>query len=170
MMTPINLVKAIPTPYMLLALAALVAGAIGFGYVKGRSAEADKHTEYVRQITEANAKLEAKNAQIMQESKRINAETVAGWSAAVDYLRANPVRVRRPDGHQPPVPAVSGSAGSTEPATGERRSGAGSGEAAEVSLAECQARLDSAVKDAAQVMWLLDWAAGQREAGAGSWQ
>lgn len=167
-MTPINLVKAIPTPYMLLALAALVAGAIGFGYVKGRSAEADKHTEYVRKITEANAKLEAKNAQIMQESKRINAETVAGWSAAVDYLRANPVRVRRPDGHQPPVPAVSGSAGSTEPATGERRPGAGSGEAAEVPLAECQARLDSAVKDAAQVIWLLDWATRQREAGAGS--
>lgn len=164
MMTPINLVRAIPTPYMLLALAALVAVAYG----KGRLDEADRHTEYVRRITEENAKLEAKNAQTVRESKRINAETVAGWSAAVDYLRANPVRVRRPDSYQSPVPAVSGSAGSTEPATGERRPGAGSGEAAEVSLAECQARLDSAVKDAAQVMWLLDWATRQREAGAGS--
>ena len=165
----IDLVRAIPTPYMLLGMAALVAAAMGFGYVKGIDHEADRHTEYVRQVTEANAKLEAENARIKRETKRINEETVAGWAAAVDHLRRHPtVRVRREDCGAATQRVLPGGAGNAEPATGERGPGPGSDAPQtipiEIPVEQCETRLNRAVKDAAQVMWLLDWAAQQREA------
>lgn len=164
-MMALNLVKALPTSYMCLGLAAMVAAGAGFGYVKGIEHESARHTEYVRQVTEANAKLEAENARIKREQKRINEETAAGWAAAVDHLRRHPaVRVRGPDCGPAEVRAVSGGAGEPEPDAGERGPGAGLRPPVEVSIEQCEARLARAVEDAAQVMWLLDWAAGQREA------
>ena len=163
----IDLVRAIPTPYMLLGVAALVAAAMGFGYVNGIDHEADRHTEYVRQVTEANAKLEAENARIKRETKRINKETTAGWAAAVDYLRSNPVRVRGANCHPAESATVSASAGRPEPDAAERGLGAGLSTTVEIPAEQCEARLNAAARDAAQVMWLLDWAAAQREATLG---
>jgi hypothetical protein len=163
----LDLVRAIPTQYMLLGIAALVAASAGFGYVKGMNHEADRHTEYVRQVTEANARLEAENARIKRETKRINKETTAGWAAAVDHLRSNPVRVRRADCGAATSAAVSTSAGRPEPDAAERGLGAGLSTPIEIPAEQCEARLNAAARDAAQVMWLLDWAAAQREATLG---
>ena len=163
----LDLVRAIPTQYMLLGIAALVAASAGFGYVKGIDHEADRHTEYVRQVTEANAKMEAENARIKRETKRINKETTAGWAAAVDHLRRNPVSVRGADCGAAESAAVSASAGRPEPDAAERGLGTGSGAPIEIPAEQCEARLNNAVNDAAQVMWLLDWAAAQREATLG---
>lgn len=163
----IDLVRAIPTPYMLLGMAALVAASVGFGYVKGIDHEADRHTEYVRQVTEANARLEAENARIKRETKRINKETTAGWAAAVDHLRRNPVRVQRTDCGAAESVAVSASAGQPERDAAERGLGAGLSTPIEIPAEQCEYRLNAAARDAAQVMWLLDWAAGQREATEG---
>ena len=161
------MVRAIPTQYMLLGIAALIAASVGFGYVKGISSEADRHTEYVRQVTEANAILEAENARIKRETKRISKETTAGWAAAVDHLRRNPVRVRGADCGAAESATVSASAGRPEPDAAERGLGAGLSTPIEIPAEQCEARLNAAARDAAQVMWLLDWAAAQREATLG---
>jgi hypothetical protein len=160
----IDLVRAIPTQYMLLGMAALVAASVGVGYVKGMNHEADRHTEYVRQVTEANARLEAENARIKRETTRINQETTAGWAAAVDHLRRNPVRVRGADCGAAKSVAVSSSAGQPQQDAAERGLGAGLSTPIEIPAEQCEARLNAAARDAAQVMWLLDWAAAQREA------
>ena len=162
-----DMVRAIPTQYMLLGMAALIAAAMGFGYVKGARYEADRHTEYVRQVTEANARLEVENARIKRETKRINQETTAGWTAAVDHLRRNPVSVRRTDCGAAKSATVSAGAGRPEPDAAERGLGPGPGTPIEIPAEQCESRLNNAVKDAAQVMWLLDWAAAQREATLG---
>ena len=163
----IDLVRAIPTPYMLLGVAALVAAAMGFGYVKGMTSEADRHTEYVRQITEANAKLEAENARVKRETTRINKETTAGWAAAVDHLRSSPVRVRGADCSPAKSATVSAGAGQPQQDAAERGLGAGLSTPIEIPAEQCESRLNAAAQDAAQVMWLLDWAAAQREATTG---
>ena len=162
----LDLVRAIPTQYMLLGIAALVAASVGFGYVKGVNHEADRHTEYVRQVTEANAKLEAENARIKRETKRINKETTAGWAAAVDHLRSRPaIRVRGgADCHPAESRTLPASPQESEPDARERGPGPERSAPTEIPLEQCAARLNNAVKDAAQVMWLLDWAAGVREA------
>jgi hypothetical protein len=162
-----DMVRAIPTQYMLLGMAALVAASMGFGYVKGMNHEADRHTEYVRQVTEANARLEAENARIKRETKRINKETTAGWAAAVDHLRRNPVSVRGAACGAAKSATVSTSAGRPEPDAAERGLGAGLSTPIEIPAEQCETRLNAAARDAAQVMWLLDWAAAQREATLG---
>ena len=164
----LDLVRAIPTQYMLLGMAALIAASVGFGYVKGVNHEADRHTEYVRQVTEANARLEADNARIKRETKRINQETTTGWAAAVDHLRSRPaIRVRGADCHPAESRALPASPRDPESDARERGSSAQRSAPTEIPLEQCEARLNNAVKDAAQVMWLLDWAAGQREATEG---
>jgi hypothetical protein len=161
----IDLVRAIPTQYMLIGIAALVAASMGFGYVKGMTHEADRHTEYVRQVTETNARLEAENARIKRETKRINQETTTGWAAAVDHLRSRPaIRVRGADCHPAESRTLPAGAREPEPDARERGLGAERSETTEIPIEQCAARLNNAVKDAAQVMWLLDWAAGVREA------
>ena len=160
-----DMVRAIPTPYMLMGIAALIVAAVGFGYVKGINHEADRHTEYVRQVTEANAKLEAENARIKRETKRINQETTTGWAAAVDHLRSRPaIRVRGADCHPAESRTLPASPRESESDARERGLGAERSETTEIPFEQCAARLNNAVKDAAQVMWLLDWAAGVREA------
>lgn len=165
MIVPLTLVRALPALWMWLALAALIVAAGGAGYVRGIRSEADRHAEYIEQITAANGKLEAENARIKRESKRIDAETAAGWAAAVDRQRRTPaVRVRGADCSPATLRAVPGRTGSAEPAAGERGSGPGRDAPQEVPVEQCESRLNRAVEDAARVMWLLDWAAKQREA------
>ena len=98
------------------------------------------------------AELEAER--IRAEAAEVNAETVEGWAAAVDYWRnVDDGRVRVvfpvcPDS----VSAVPGAAGeSVESHVSEHRLGA------EVDVAECEARLNAAVLDAAWIEHVKLW-------------
>lgn len=165
MIAPLTLVRELPALWMWLALAALIVAAGGAGYVRGIRSEADRHAEYIEQITAASTKLEAENARIKRESKRITMETAAGWAAAVDRQRRTPtVRVLGADCSPATLPAIPGSTGIPEPAAVERGPGPGRDAPQEIPVEQCESRLNRAVEDAAQVMWLLDWAASQREA------
>ncbi len=161
----LTLVRALPAVWMWVALAALVAAAAGTGFVSGIRSEADRHAEYDKELTAENAKLEAENVRIKRESKRINVETAAGWAVAVDRQRRAPaVRLRWADCSPATLRAIPGSTGSPEPAAVERGPGPGRDAPQEIPVEQCESRLNRAVEDAAQVMWLLDWAAAQREA------
>ena len=99
------------------------------------------------------AELEAER--IRSEAAETNAATAEGWAAAVDYWRTQPVadRVRVITPVCPnPVSAVSKPAGeSGEPHVGEHRPGA------VVDVAECEARLNAAVLDAAWIEHVKVW-------------
>ena len=98
------------------------------------------------------AELEAER--IRAEAVDTNAATAAGWAAAVDYWRnVDDGRVRVvtpvcPDS----VPAIPGAAGeSGKSHVEEHRPGA------EVDVAECEARLNAAVLDAAWIEHVKQW-------------
>lgn len=103
--------------------------------------------------------LAAEAAREKEESDRITRESNAGWAAAVDYWRSRGgVTVRVPTRGGPaavrPVPAA------TE---GVDAPPAQQGPGTVIDVAECQDRLNSAVQDAAQLMWLQDWTEKQHE-------
>lgn len=116
------------------------------------------HHELDRLKTEyatASAEADAEAARIGAAQARLDAETADGWAAAVDYWRTQPVadRVRVITPVCPgTVPAVSGAAG--KPAQSyveESRPGA------TVDAAECEARLNAAVVDAAWIEHVKEW-------------
>ena len=62
----IDLVRAIPAPYMLLGVAALVAASMGFGYVKGAQHEALKAAKF-EAATEALGKAQAQQSKVIND-------------------------------------------------------------------------------------------------------
>ena len=90
----IDLVRAIPAPYMMLGVAALVAASMGFGYVKGAQHEALKAAKF-EAATEALGKA-AQTAKVAREKKdQLNKEqTDAETKRSLDKLRADNQRLR----------------------------------------------------------------------------
>ena len=90
----IDLVRAIPAPYMMLGVASLVAASMGFGYVKGAQHEALKAAKF-EAATEALGKA-AQTAKVAREKKdQLNKEqTDAETKRSLDKLRADNQRLR----------------------------------------------------------------------------
>ena len=102
----------------------------------------------------------AEHDRIEKERSRVDAETVAGWAAAIAYWREHGgVRVR-PAAAQGAVPAVPGAAaGAAGLRPGEQRPRA----AVDVDAAECEARLNGSVLDAVWIETVKGWVKKQRE-------
>lgn len=62
----IDLVRAIPAPYMMLGVAALVAASMGFGYVKGAQHEALKAAKF-EAATEALGKAQTQQSKVIND-------------------------------------------------------------------------------------------------------
>jgi hypothetical protein len=165
-MIDLNLARAIPAPWMLAGLAVLVVASAGFGYLKGIDHESDRHAQYRADIAAENARLEAEARRVKRESEQASRDAAAGWSAAVDYWRGHPrlVRVPGPAGSPACLRPVSAPSGRLAPDARQPGLGAGPDAPVAVSVAECESRLNAAVMDAAQVMWLLNWIEAQRGA------
>ena len=109
---------------------------------------------------ELQSALELERASAEARARDVNARTAEGWSAAVDYWRRNPriVRVQSPNCPLP-VPAATGL---TAPTSAE--SGLGATPDVVITVEQCEARINAAVLDAAQLTILQDWIKQQHEA------
>jgi len=89
-----DMVRAIPTPYMLIGIAALVLASMGFGWMKGAHHEALKAAKF-EAATEALGKAQAQrskeinahNLQLKQEADNENKRTTAALLADIKRLR-----------------------------------------------------------------------------------
>ena len=104
--------------------------------------------------------VELERAAAEARAEAINADTAKGWAAAVDYWRRNPriVRVQSPNC---PLP-VPNTTGLTTGASEEPRFGATSDVV--LTVEQCEARINAAVLDAAQLTILQAWIKQQHEA------
>lgn len=123
----------------------------------------DDFTTYRSMVEQAQAQAEADAAERLAEYTRINRETGDAWAAALAADRAaRPVvRVRLPAdcsvGQMPTVPAATGLSASATSESGLRRD-------VVIAVAECEARLNNAAQDAAQVLMLQQWLRATHEA------
>lgn len=110
----LDLVRAIPTQYMLLGMAALVAASMGFGYVKGAHHEALKAARF-EAATEALGKA-AQNLKAAQEKQdKLNKEkTDAETKRNLERLRADNQRLRDERARIRFVPETASAAGSPD--------------------------------------------------------
>ena len=110
----IDLVRAIPTPYMLLGMAALVAAAMGFGYVKGAHHEALKAAKF-EATTEALGKAAQTAKAAREKQDKLNKEqTDAETKRNLDRLRADNQRLRDERARIRFVPEAASAAGSPD--------------------------------------------------------
>jgi hypothetical protein len=106
----LDLVRAIPTQYMLLGIAALVAASMGFGYVKGAQHEALKAAKF-EAATESLGLAAKQHAEQVAEADKLRKEKAdAENKRTITSLRADVKRLRdeRSRGNYVP-PAPTGS-------------------------------------------------------------
>ena len=110
----IDLVRAIPTPYMLLGMAALVAASVGFGYVNGAHHEALQAAKF-EAATEALGKAAQTAKAAKEKQDKLNKEqTDAKVKISLDKLRADNQRLRNERAIISFVPETASAAGSLE--------------------------------------------------------
>jgi len=110
----IDLVRAIPTQYMLLGVAALVAASMGFGYVKGAHHEALKAARF-EAATEALGKAAQTAKATKEKQDKLNKEqTDAQIKRDLDRLRADNQRLRNERARIRFVPDTASAAGSPD--------------------------------------------------------
>lgn len=120
----------------------------------------ERYANFKSSVEMAQKQAEAEALRKEEEYRRVNQEVVAGWSAAVDWYRKHPriVRVRVRDNRPAQVPAISAPAASDDEVATEPRFDTGG-----ITAIECEERLNNAILDAAQVIWLQEWIRQQRE-------
>lgn len=120
--------------------------------------KADELAEYRANVVAQQQALAAEAARAKDESDRISRDTAAGWAAAVEWHRRNGGAIRVRSDCNPatlrPVPAASG-----EPTVSPVQQGFGT----ELDVAQCETRVNGAVFDAAQLIWLQEWVRKQHE-------
>ena len=110
----LDLVRAIPTQYMLLGMAALVAASMGFGYVKGAHHEALKAARF-EAATEALGKAAQTAKAAHEKQDKLNKEqTDAETKRSLDRLRADNQRLRNERAIIRFVPETASAAGSLD--------------------------------------------------------
>lgn len=157
-----DLAAPISLPTKFAVAAVVVVGIAAAGYVKGYGHGTEKLVEFKTQVAAASAKAEADAEALRAEQQRILADTARGWSAAVDWHRAHPrtVRVLSPaQCYLPQAGAVPATPAEPDARPVEHGSGA-----VELTAEQCEARINAAVLDAAQVVWLRDFIHQQHEA------
>lgn len=148
-------------PYALAAILAALAGSHIYAYFLGRDHGNEKYLAYKSQVEAQQALLAEEAKRREEEQIRIHRDTADAWASALDHARRSPrlVTVRVPaDCSASFVPAL--------PSAGLRPDGAAPqpGLGAVVDASECEARLNNAVIDAAQVIHLQNFIQLQHEA------
>lgn len=147
-----------PRNVLLVIVLTLLAGSGWDLWRKNHELDALKET-----VATEKAAAAAERERVERDQARVAAETVAGWSAAVDYWRNHGgVRVR---------PAACAPAGGAVPALPGAAAGAArlpareprSGSAVDVDAAECEARLNGSVLDALWIVSVKEWIRKQHE-------
>lgn len=116
----LDLVRAIPTQYMLLGMAALVAASVGVGYVKGAHHEALKAARF-EAATEALGKAAQTAKAAREKQDKLNKEqTDAETKRNLDRLRADNQRLRNERARIRFVPETASAAGSPDRACFDR--------------------------------------------------
>lgn len=150
-----------PTGIMAAVIAALAL--TNFITYKLWRSEVAEYAQFRTDVETQSALLRAEAERDKAESERVSADAARGWIASVEYWKSRAdriVTVRLPAScGQGTLPIVSEPAARTEPAVEESRP------SASVDVAECEARLNEAIKDAAQLEHLRRWVADQREVG-----
>ena len=115
----------------------------------------------VSEIERVSDELRKENESQRLVSERITADVSQRWSAALDWQRAHPriVRVRENCSGAGGMPAVS------IPASGLNAGTAHGGLGAVLDASQCEARLNDAVVDVAQLLHLQQWIRQQGEIG-----
>ena len=109
-----DLVRAIPTQYMLLGIAALVAASVGVGYVKGAHHEALKAAKF-EATTEALGKAAQTAKAAREKQDKLNKEkTDAETKRSLDRLRTDNQRLRDERARIRFVPETASAAGSLD--------------------------------------------------------
>lgn len=106
----ISLIRAIPTPYMLAGIAALVLASMGFGYVKGAQHEALKAAKF-EAATEALGVAAKQHAEQVAKADKLRKEKAdAENKRTITSLRADVKRLRdertRGGGLSAPAPSA----------------------------------------------------------------
>lgn len=106
----IDLVRAIPAPYMMLGVASLVAASMGFGYVKGAQHEALKAAKF-EAATEAFSVAAKQHAEQVAKADKLRKEKAdAENKRTINNLRADVKRLRdertRGGGLSAPAPSA----------------------------------------------------------------
>lgn len=115
MIGAINLVRAIPAPWMAVVLVALVAAAFGAGWVKGVDHAEDRHATFVAQVATLGAEQAAKTGAIIKDQQRITEETCDGYAQGLDALHKYYAgRLRNSGAGGGALPAVSGPTGGVD--------------------------------------------------------
>ena len=110
----LDLVRAIPTQYMLLGMAALVAASMGFGYIKGAHHEALKAARF-EAATEALGKAAQTAKAAHEKQDKLNKEkTDAETKRSLERLRADNQRLRDERARIRFVPETASAAGSPD--------------------------------------------------------
>lgn len=109
----IDLVRAIPTQYMLIGIAALVAASMGFGYVKGSQHEALKAARFEAATVALGEAAKQRSAHITKADKLRKENADAENNRTITSLRADVKRLRDERSRSSYVPAAP--AGSRSP-------------------------------------------------------
>lgn len=162
MISPISLVRAIPTPWAIAGGLALGAALIGYGYVKGLRSEADRHAATIAQIATLGARQSAATAATARQQADITRETETDHAQRVDLLRhrLGPGRVRQPAtvADRGAVPRIPSPAGQPDGTTADAGLGAG------IAAPACAALESDAALTTLQVLEWQAWATRQRTA------
>ena len=149
-----------PIPPKYAAVAAILLVSHTSAFFIGRDHGSQKYYDFKSAVEAEQAQLKADADAARVESERVARDSADGWGAAVDYWRNHPrtVTVR--------VPATCDSTGLRSVPTaapGLDAAAVEQGHSSEVDVAECEARLNNAVRDAAQLIHLQNWAVKQHE-------
>ena len=154
----------LPTQMLLIGGLALLL-TVGFGaYFKGKEHGLREYYDYKAKITAQFEELEKEHEQRKLVSERITADVSHAWATSLDWYKRNPRTVRVhadscPTGLRPlPAPTFGPVERPIEP-------GLGASADVAISVEECEARVNNAVLDAAQVLHLVDWIKQQAEVG-----
>lgn len=143
--------------YILALIGALCAGAGGTGFFVGRNNGLEDCRVYKRDVEAQMGALKDKTDKALRESERISAESGQTWAAAADYWRGNPrvIRVRENNCGQAGLSSVPVTPFGLNGRAAEPRPDPGADAAIEAR--ECETRLNAAIFDGAQLMYLQHW-------------
>ena len=149
----------LPSPLLIVTLIAIALGAMAAIFWSLYQGALDDYREFKISVEVQQENIRIANEHKLALSEARTAEADAGWKAALALLgKRGPIRVR-PDICPGTVPTVPVAAARVDEAAPELRSDP----VVSITVEQCEARVNAAVVDAAQVTWLQHWIKQQHE-------
>lgn len=153
------ILPGLPNPYFLLAAGIAIAVSFGAGYWRGWSSGMEKYYEFEGRVKAENEQIRIDNERKLAAMGLVQRRTEDGWRTALAELQRNRIRVQ-PIRCQGAVPGVPAPAGRPDEAAAELRPDP----AISITVDQCEARVNAAANDAAQVVWIQQWIKDRHEA------